>query len=85
VQGFRGRIPCQGTEFSLGISDALTSGAFKPRASFFRIEVASGAGHKISAKHELGVPMAKFCGGAEPALSNLSIGRHVVAPGKYRR
>jgi hypothetical protein len=28
--------------------------------------------------------MAKFCGGAEPALSNLSIGRHVVAPGKYR-
>jgi hypothetical protein len=84
VQGFRGRIPCQGTEFSLGISDALTSGALKPRASFFRIELASGAGHKISANHELGVPVAKFCGCAEPPLGSLPIGRHLVATRVYR-
>jgi hypothetical protein len=77
MQGFRGGIPCQGTEVSFGIGDALTSGALEPRASFFRIELASGAGHKISAKHELGVPVAKFCGCAEPPLRSLP---SVVSP-----
>jgi hypothetical protein len=50
--GYHGGVPVKPLS-SLGTSDALTSGALEARASFFRIELASGAGHQIFANRRI--------------------------------
>lgn|SRR5262245_36522158 len=66
-------------EIGLGLGDALREGSFQPKACFSRVALARNAAREIAAEHQLGMAMAQFGGGAEPALRGRSVDSTIFA------